>query len=203
MTDLKTANETLNALVIKLADARNRLAEAEEKARDYAFDAHTGELGAQKELDRLNTAAAKATVEIKGIESAVAEAKKRVDAAAAAELDERERDDARKALGLLEDFARRGDELQHALDKFISKYEELSRDFRQLDALGYPPSTWPMVKIQMKAATTTALQFTDLRTEFLAPHERRDFRTVIENWAGSVRGKIQARLNRAARNAAA
>ena len=42
------------------------LSEAEEKARDFAFDAHTGELGAQKELDGLNTAAAKATVEIQG-----------------------------------------------------------------------------------------------------------------------------------------
>ncbi len=107
-------------------------------------------------MDGLNANAAKAAVEIASLEAAIAEAKRRVDSAAADELDARERDDARNALGLLDDFARRGDELQHALDKFISKYEELSRDFRQLDALGYPPSTWPMVKIQMKAATTTA-----------------------------------------------
>jgi hypothetical protein len=202
MTELKAANETLNALTIKLIDARNRLATAQTGTTEVAFVAHCDDAAARKQLDKFEADAAKASIEIRGLETAVLEAQKRVDAAASAELDARERDNARKALGLLGDFARRGDELQHALEKFISKYEELSRDFRQLDALGYPPSTWPMVKIQMKAATTTALQFTDLRTEFLAPHERRDFRTVIENWAGSVRGKIQARLNRAARKAA-
>ena len=203
MTDLKTANETLNALVIKLADAKHRLAEAQTGAADVAFAAHCDDAAARKQLDKFEADAAKASIEIRGLEAAIVEAKRRVDSATADELDARERDDARNALGLLDDFARRGDELQHALDKFISKYEELSRDFRQLNALGYPPATWPLVKVKMQAATTTALQFTELRIGFLAPHERCDFRTVIENWAGSVRDKIQGRLNRAARKAAA
>jgi hypothetical protein len=203
MTDLEKANAVLSELVEELCNAQTRQSEAEEAAREYAFPAHTGDLAARKELDRLNATAAKAAAEIKGLEAAVSQAQLLVDDAMAADLDERERDDARKALALLGDFERRGEELQQAMDKFISKYEETTRDFRALGALGYPVATWLMLKIQMNLATQSSLQFTDLKIgDFLAPSERRDFRSVLEGWAGSVRGKIQARINRSPRKAA-
>ena len=48
----------------------------------------------------------------------------------------------------------------------------------------------------MARAVTTALQFTDLRQEFLAPHERRTFGAVIAGWAANVRARAEARLNK-------
>ena len=112
----------------------------------------------------------------------------------AAEVNEAERGNAQKALALLDSFAKRGDDLQQSLDKFISMYTELTKDFRQLEALGYAPTTWALVKVNMQAAVATGLQFTDLRQAFLAPHERRDFRAVIEGWARHIRGRAEARL---------
>jgi hypothetical protein len=89
-----------------------------------------------------------------------------------------------------------GEALQQSLDKFLSQYGELSSDFHELDKLGYGPTTWALVKINMQKAVATALQFTDLRQEFLAPHERRTFGAVIAAWASNVRARAERRLAR-------
>ena len=74
--------------------------------------------------------------------------------------------------------------------------QAVARDFRALQLLGYEPTSYPLIQINMQAAVATKLQFTDLRQNFLAPHARRDFISVIEGWARHVRGRAEARLNR-------
>ena len=111
-------------------------------------------------------------------------------------VDEAERGKARDALALLDDFSQRGKLLDKSLDKFVRQYDELARDFRALQLLGYEPTSYPLIQINMQAAVATKLQFTDLRQNFLAPHARRDFISVIEGWARHVRGRAEARLNR-------
>jgi hypothetical protein len=71
----------------------------------------------------------------------------------------------------------------------------LTRDVRQLEALGYSPSTYALIAKNMQSAVATKLQFTELRQAFLAPHERRNFVDVIEGWGRSVRMRATARLN--------
>jgi hypothetical protein len=78
----------------------------------------------------------------------------------------------------------------------VRQYDELARDFRALQLLGYEPTSYPLIQTNMQAAVATKLQFTDLRQNFLAPHARRDFIFVIEGWARHVRGRAEARLNR-------
>ena len=112
--------------------------------------------------------------------------------AEAAESDDVARDKAERALALLDDFTKRGAELDEALGSFLAKYAALTADFHKLDALGYAPTTYGLVKTNMSAAVTTALMFSEMRQGFLAPHERRNFVDVIAGWGRNVRMRAKA-----------
>jgi hypothetical protein len=195
-TQTEDAKVVLQGLETKLSDARMRHAETQARAMELAFPANTGDESARKKLDGLNAKAAMVAPEIASLEAAIVTAKRHVADAEAAEVDEAERGKAREALALLDDFSHRGKLLDESLDKFVRQYDELARDFRALQLLGYEPTSYPLVQINMQAAVATKLQFTDLRQNFLAPHSRRDFISVIEGWARHVRGRAEARLNR-------
>jgi DNA polymerase III gamma/tau subunit len=195
MTTTQDAQKTLADLEQKLADARARHDEAQSEAKEIAFAAHTGEADARKRLDRLHAESAKIAAEVLSLEAAIVEARRRVDAALAAESDDIARDKAERAIALLDAFAKRGAELDAALGAFLERYADLTRDVRQLEALGYSPSTSALIAKNMQSAVATKLQFTELRQAFLAPHERRNFVDVIEGWGRSVRMRATARLN--------
>lgn len=198
-TNIESAKAVLASLEAKLSDAKKRLGAAQAKAADVAFAAHScDDAGARKELAKSEADAAKATVEIVSLDAAIVEARKRVDAAVAADVDSDEREKARHALALIDDFAKRGKSLQHAVDRVIGEYVQLTRDFRDLERLGFGPTTLPLVQINMKQALATALMSTDLSQAFLAPNERRKFSDVIEGWARIARAKATARLSRKA-----
>jgi hypothetical protein len=196
MTKVEDTKVVLQGLEGKLSDARMRLADTQAKAAELAYPANTGDERARTKLDGLNAKAAMVATEVVSLEAAIVTAKRHVADAEAAEVEEAERGKARSALALLDDFSQRGKLLDDAMDKFVRQYDELARDFRALQLLGYEPTSYPLVQINMQAAVATKLQFTDLRQNFLAPHARRDFISVIEGWARHVRGRAEARLNR-------
>jgi hypothetical protein len=196
MTKVEDTKVVLQGLEGKLSDARMRLADTQAKAAELAYPANTGDERARTKLDGLNAKAAMVETEVVSLEAAIVTAKRHVADAEAAEVEEAERGKARSALALLDDFSQRGKLLDDAMDKFVRQYDELARDFRALQLLGYEPTSYPLVQINMQAAVATKLQFTDLRQNFLAPHARRDFISVIEGWARHVRGRAEARLNR-------
>jgi hypothetical protein len=172
MTKVEDAKVVLQSLEGKLTDARVRLADTQAKAAELAYPANTGDESARKKLDGLNAKVAMVATEVVSLE-AIVTAKRHVTAAEAAEVDEAERARARDALALLDDFSQRGKLLDDAMDKFVRQYDELARDFRALQLLGYEPTSYPLVQINMQAAVATKLQFTELRQNFLAPHARR------------------------------
>ena len=193
---VEDAKGVLRDLEGKISDARARHAETQAKAMELAYPANTGDESARKKLDGLNAKVAMVATEVVSLEAAIVTAKRHVAAAEAAEVDEAERRKAREALALLDDFSQRGKLLDESLDKFVRQYDELACDFRALQLLGYEPTSYPLIQTNMQAAVATKLQFTDLRQNFLAPHARRDFISVIEGWARHVRGRAEARLNR-------
>jgi hypothetical protein len=190
-------------LEAKLAEAKLRHDETTAAAKSISYSAHISGGEDRKKLDKLGADAAKQATEIVGLEAAIATAKSHVAAAEAADVDEAEREKARTALGLLDDFSKRGDALDSALTRFVREYEELSADFRQLEAIGFAPTSFALVRINMAAAVTTRLQFTDLRQAFLAPDKRRSFGDTIEGWSRNIRAKATSRLNRNAATKAA
>ena len=196
MMQVEDTKGVLRGLETKLSDARMRLADTQAKAAELAYPANTGDESARKKLDGLSAKAAMVTAEIVSLEAAIVTAKRHVADAEAAEVDEAGRRKAREALQLLDSFSKRGAQLEAGLAAFVAEYEALARDFRELQLLGYEPTSYPLVQVNMQAAVATKLQFTDLRQNFLAPHARRDFISVIEGWARHVRGRAEARLNR-------
>jgi hypothetical protein len=191
----------LQGLEGKLSDARARHAETQAKAAELAYPANTGDESARKKLDGLNSKAAMVATEVASLEAALVEARRRVDQAMAAEVDEAERRKAQDALALLDSFSKRGAQLEAGLAAFVAEYVALTREFHALDRLGYPPATWSLVQVNMALAIGTKLQATNLHQRFLAPHERRDFRDVIDGWSKHLRAKASARLNRTSKAA--
>jgi hypothetical protein len=190
------AQKVLRELETKCADARARHDETTAAAKEIAFSAHTGDDAARKRLDQLHTDIAKIGAEVSSLEAALIEARRRCAVAMAAEGDKAERARAERALSLLDDFTERGAALDTALAGFVAEYTLLVADFHKLDALGFAPTTHALIETNMRRATATALMFTGLRQDFLAPHERRSFVDVIAGWAPNVRGRAVARLNK-------
>jgi len=190
------ARATLGGLEAKLTDAKAAADKITEDAKAVSFDAFTSGGAARKRLDQLDAERRVSACEISSLESAIDEAKRRLAHAEALAADEAEKEKARTALALLDDFAKRGEQLDAALNKFVSEYDALTHDFRRLEALGYAPTSFALVKNNMMAATASRLQFTDLRQGFLPPHARRNFVATIEGWASNARARASARLKR-------
>ena len=157
MTQVEDAKGVLQDLETKLSDARARHAETQVKAMELAYPANTGDESARKKLDGLNAKVAMLGTEIASLEAAIVTAKRHVAAAEAAEVDEAERRKARDALALLDDFSQRGKLLDDAMDNFVRQYDELVHDFRELQLLGYEPTSYPLIQINMQAAVATKL----------------------------------------------
>jgi hypothetical protein len=194
-TTTDTARAVLLDLETKLADARAHYDEAQSEAKEIAFAACTGEADARKRLDRLHIETAKISAEISSLEAALVEARRRVAGALASETDAAQLAKAQQAMEMVDAFTKRGAELDAALAAFLNEYAAMTADFYKLEGLGYAPTTWALVKMNMSRAVASALMFTDLRQAFLAPHERRNFVAVVEGWGRNVRMRATARLN--------
>ena len=151
-------------------DLRNRIADIEN--RQLALIAERDELAFEAIVERTKTAVARVAAindelahlsqELPTLQAASAGAAKRAAAAQAAERDNVERENASRALVLLDSFEARGAALDAAFSAAITEYAALSNEFRQLDALGYAPTTFPLVKVTMKLALLSKLMGTDL-----------------------------------------
>jgi hypothetical protein len=199
MTPVEACQKNLAALLDKLNDAKIWHAKVAATIAEISFDAHTAGGGARNKLDELQDQARAAEQDIASIEIAIVEARKRLSAAQAGERDEAEQAKATRALALLSAFERRGESLDRGFAKILADYAELTRDFHELERLGFAPTSFELVKVNMQRAAAAKLQFSDLRQEFLAPADRHSFASVITAWAQNVRGRCEARLSKGAK----
>ena len=196
MTTSVEARATLQGLETQAADLKRRLIEAEESIRQRWFAAHTGNSKAKQRLDELRGQETLAKQEAASLEIAITEGKQRLAAAIAAETDEHERNQARMALGLISGFIARGKSLDERLASFVAEFQELNRDFLELQKVNYPPATWALIATNMRSAMLARLMFTELQIEHLPPSRRHSFAQVIEAWGANVRSRAQSRLDR-------
>jgi hypothetical protein len=202
-TKIDDAWAVLAGLEGKLKDVHDRRDEAQTSAKELAFAAHTGDAEARKQLNKFEADVAKLAVEITGLDAAIIEAKRRVDAAAAADVDEVEREKARTALAMIGDLTEAAEQYQACLDKLPDAYARINACIKRFAEIGYAPTSIPMVRITMRAAHAASVQFTDLKTETLAPNERKNAVDVVAGWVANIRGRTTARLNKNAPSKAA
>jgi hypothetical protein len=151
-----------------------------------------------KRIAEIDTELSHLSSEVTTLQVAIVESGKRAAAAQAAARDGEERADAQKALELLDSFARRGIEMDKKFDEAVAEFNALCAEFRQLEKLGYPPTTFNLVISNMKLALKTKIMGTGLIVEHVAPHLRRDFLSAVAGWTASVRNRATARLNKTA-----
>jgi hypothetical protein len=177
--------------------AQTRQLELEAERSEIAYAAHVERnAAAAKRLTEIGTEFGQLSSEIASLTAALTEVGKRAAAAEATKRDGTERDNATKALALLDSFAKRGKALDEAFDTAITEYNSLCDEFRQLDRLGYAPTTFALVNSNMRLALKTKVMGTGLVVEHLQTHLRRDFISVIEGWASHVKARAMARINR-------
>jgi hypothetical protein len=128
------------------------------------------------------------------LSAALAETSRRAAAADTAARDAAERDKAEKALALLDSFSKRGAAMDAKFDEAVAEFNAMLKEFRELDALGYPPTTYNLVASNMRLALKTKLMQTGLIIEHLAPNMRRNFLTALEGWVAHTRARATAAL---------
>jgi hypothetical protein len=190
------AKAQLAELEAKLVAHQTKAGEHEAAIAAVSLPAQTGDLAARKRLEKLVAETPAIETERRSLEYAIKAAKERVTAIAAADLDAAERDKAERALALIDAFRERGAKLDAAFDAAIAEFGALERDFKALNLLGYAPSTWGLVKINLQLAAATKLQRVGLQQSFLAPRERRDFLSTIVAWSDNVSRRARARIDR-------
>lgn len=195
--------ETLEALVGKHAAALDRLDGLRRGADAVAYGAHTGDKAAATRLEKINMDEIAEAANIRSIESAILEARRRVLAAEAVVLEAAEVEKARNALDALDAFRVRGHRLDRQLEEFVGEYLKLEGDYRELQRLGYAPaSSFELIAVNARLAAGTALQRAGLQDHFLAPHERRTFSEIFNNWATSAERRANATIQKHAPAAA-
>lgn len=200
---MTTTNTTIADLKGRIAAIEGREIELTAERDELAYAAHIERNGkAVKRLAEIGTELQHLADETASLNAAIAEAGRRAAAADTADRDAAEREKAEKALVLLDSFAKRGAALDAKFDEAIAEFNAMSKEFRELEALGYPPTTFALVASNMKLALKTKLMNTGLIVEHLAPHMRRNFLTALEGWTAHTRGRATARLNQKAATAA-
>lgn len=195
MNAIEKAQQTVDELRAKRADNGVRLRDIDALITEVSFNAHVGgDAKARKALADAESEHARIAIEEKSLAAAILVAEGKVKEAERAAADDDEKSRAKQAVDLIDQFEKRGEALDAKLKEFVAEYEALTADFKQLERLGFAPASSPLVATNMRSALVTALQFTPLRVEFLAPHERRDFIGVISGWASNVRARANAKL---------
>jgi hypothetical protein len=107
---------------------------------------------AVKQAASINAELAELTAKEGMLVAALRTATKREAEAEAAERDGKERSNAEAAIALLETFATRGAALDKLFDRAIEEFNSMTAEIRQLDRLGYHPTSHLLVASNM--ATT-------------------------------------------------
>jgi hypothetical protein len=186
--EIETARQTVADLEQKLASITARSIELADERRHLAFDANTGDGGAEKKLKALNSEAAHINLDIENVRSAIEEAKRRLNAAIRDEEMADDRKNAEAALVIGDRLAERGKRIDEALATAQQEIEAFKRDVDELHQLGCPAPTGQQFLIFGGLALSTFVMATPVKVErtFLAPAERRTFVGLSGPWRDSV-----------------
>ena len=141
--DLRDRIIAIEGHVLELEGERSELSYAAMFERDAK---------AAKRVGEINTELARLASETTVLRAAIAEADRRDAATAAEQRDTTERGNAERALALLDSFAKRGAALDAKFDVAIAEYAGLCGEFKELEKLGFSPTTYRMVAITMRTA---------------------------------------------------
>jgi uncharacterized protein YbaA (DUF1428 family) len=201
MSDIATIQARISELEQAKANLLLHAADLEAK-RDTASTFETLTLkdkhGA-KHLDALIAELVTIGAKLTAFDSAIRAEKHNLLLAERAANVEQDQRDAQAALEIVDSrLAANGKALATAMDLFVTAIGEQTVIFAELQALGCSVPDAQRCRINNGFAVATALMNAKLqqqvRSEFLAPHQRTSFDKVYENWEQRLRAEIERRL---------
>jgi hypothetical protein len=158
MDDVQKAKETITKFENELAQAHARATELQTLRRKQSFSAHSGDVGAKKELDKLNAQSTTIAFEIENLRSAIDEARIRLAEA------ERNADlvAARSNAGQVTEIAarveKRGPAIAAAVASLCEEFAGLSADLNQIRMLKAPIVQQRLVELGFSSSVRYQLQ---------------------------------------------
>jgi hypothetical protein len=196
-TEVETATKTLNDLMDTRDQLVGRSAKLVSDRQTVAYAAHTGDKGAKERLRKINDESMLHNAELESVDAAIVEATNRL---AAAQRDEALAADRANALALrtqLEKFVTLGEVLDDCFVDFKSAAIELKQVVDEIHRLGCATPDNQLFKVNADLAFKTAVQGTPFWSQdfpTLRSHERKTFKSLVDNWAAQIERNITARL---------
>jgi hypothetical protein len=194
--DVKMIEKTLAVLEREREKYLARQAEHADKRKALAYDAHVGDAGASKLLDRLQREAVEIEIQISNIDAARAEGQNRLLVAKAREQQERDAVKAAELRKVLARFTASGREVENALTALVRSSKEMRTALNKLHAGGVANPRHEVVDALGFRALSTRLRETIWGNNFrpLGFDERRDFAGLIASWSAAIEGAITMQL---------
>lgn len=196
----KTQVEAAQSIVDRLEAARLQLIErgkelAEER-RKISFLAHTGDAKARARLDRIIADLGAHGNELASVEDAIIEAGARLNVARVHASLSADREQALDLRDALFDFCDAGEKMDAAFVAIREASEAMRDAHSKMYALGARTPSHEQVRVFGLLALQTALMQSPWAKEFphLAPHERRDFKSLVDGWHDQLTPGIAARI---------
>jgi hypothetical protein len=196
VADVATAERTLAELEQRRDRLIERRQQIERQRGEIAYQAHTGDAGASKLLDRVITEAVKNDEHLKALADAIAEGQRRLAQAREAEARAADRAKAVELRAALKKFVEYGSGVDAALDVLIESCAGMERSLTEIHRFSSFPSDAQLLSLGSRVLIA-ALSRTTFRREFPAvpPLERnRTMTQIVQQWAGTVERSIAQRL---------
>jgi hypothetical protein len=187
MTEIENAEKTVRDLEDKRQHLIQNANELADERQRVSFAAHTGDGKARARLDKINSEVATQASEA----NARLEAARRNAAAAA------DREAALQLREKLKRFVELGLIVDDAFADAVSASTEMNDLLPELTALGATSPNANQLRVLGLIATKTAVMqipWAAREWDFLAPNQRKSFRTIVEGWAATIESNIAIRL---------
>jgi hypothetical protein len=192
-----TATATLQKLVEHQQAHAERAVELEGQRKQLSFGAHAQHNPqARAALDDVVDQSVRHETQGRAIADAIEEAKRRLVLAQAYEADIADQAKARQALKLVARFRQAGMILDGACQALGQKGHELTNLVSELHAAGIHSPSLAQIDVLGSAALQSAVLSSPWGKRFRvqAPSDRKNFRTLCDDWATMIESRIKAQL---------
>ena len=197
-TELEQATKTLNDLLDQRDQLTGRSAKLAADRQAIAYAAHTGNKEAKDRLRKINDETVFHNVELESVDAAIAEANARLEAARQVEAQTADREQATQLRAALDEFIETGHEIDAAFIDLIAHASNLQGILDRIHQLGCPVPSTQQLKVLGEISARTALMKTPWAraVELVPPLQRRDFKSIIDDWATQIEQNINTRLQK-------
>jgi hypothetical protein len=205
MNDIEKAEKIVRDLEETLESLLGRTKVLEVQRRQISYAAHTGDQKARTKLNQINAEAATHGGEIESVNAALAEAQARLAAVHRAEALAADKAAALQLRAKAARFKELGEVLDDCFADFKSAAIEMKTVLDDIHRLGCASPTHELFKANGDRAFKTAVMGTPFWTQdfpFLAPGERKSFRSLVAAWTSAIENNVALRLGEKQKEAA-